>query len=193
MWFGIVRLPQLYIMGVSLLHGLEEFLQLFGEVTIADLVVIVFACVFLIIIYKKIRDYLIKKHDIEQEKHAQLQEVLESTRHYPEYRQQSIRVQELLEKEIQELRVMQADFSKRLIAIEEQNKKKERNKLRDLLLTNYRHYTNKEQNPHQTWTAMEAEAFWALFHDYEDAGGNGYIHTVVQPEMERLMIVELGE
>lgn len=175
------------------MQGLEEFLKLFGHVTIADFIIVVFACIFLIVVYKKIRDYLIKKHDIERERLAQFQEVLESTRHYPEYRQQSIKVQELLEGEIQELRLMQEDFSKRLIVIEQQNKKRERNKLREILLQNYRYYTNKTQNPHQTWTTMEAEAFWALFHDYEEADGDGYMHTVVQPEMERLIVVEVGE
>ena len=40
---------------------------------------------------------------------------------------------------------------------------------------------------------MEAEAFWGLFRDYEEAGGDGYMHTVVQPAMEKLRIRECGE
>lgn len=39
---------------------------------------------------------------------------------------------------------------------------------------------------------MEAEAFWELFRDYEDAGGDGYVHTEVQPAMERLTVLEVG-
>ncbi len=39
---------------------------------------------------------------------------------------------------------------------------------------------------------MEAEAFWELFRDYEEAGGNGYMHTVVQPEMERPDVSDVG-
>ena len=39
---------------------------------------------------------------------------------------------------------------------------------------------------------MEAEAFWELFREYEEAGGDGYMHTEVQPAMERLLIVEVG-
>ena len=77
--------------------------------------------------------------------------------------------------------------------IAEQNRKRECNKLRDILLQSYRYYTNKEQNPSQSWTKMESEAFWDLFRDYEDLGGNGYMHTVVQPEMERLCIVNVSE
>ena len=62
-----------------------------------------------------------------------------------------------------------------------------------MLLQNYRYYTNECQNPSKSWTKMEAEAFWELFREYEEAGGNGYMHTVVQPEMERLLVIELGK
>lgn len=37
---------------------------------------------------------------------------------------------------------------------------------------------------------MEAEAFWGLFRDYEEAGGNGYMHSVVQPAMTELIVRE---
>lgn len=175
------------------MSGMDEFVKLFGNITVADVIVVILACVFLFSVYKKIKYYLISKHEAEQIKDAQLKEALEAVRKYPEYRQQSIKIQELLEDEIQELRAMQADTTARLIRIEEQNQKRECNKLRDMLLQNYRHYTNKTHNPSQSWTRMEAEAFWELFHDYEESGGDGYMHTVVQPEMERLIIIELFE
>lgn len=175
------------------MSGIDAFLQLFSGVTIAEVVVVILACVFLFSVYKKIKDYLINKHEAEKIKDAQIKEALEAARKYPEYRQQSIAIQQLLEDEIQELRNMQADTNARLIRIEEQNQKRECNKLRDMLLQNYRHYISKTHNPSQTWTRMEAEAFWELFHDYEDMGGNGYMHTVVQPEMERLIVIEVGE
>ena len=149
-------------------------------------------------LYKKISDYLMKRHDAQLAKDAQIKEALESTKKYPEYRQQSVQIQTELKNEIQEIKKEQKEFRKlmaeqtqRLEKIEEQNKKKERNKLRDILLERYRHYTNKETNPSQSWTTMEAEAFWELFRDYEDAGGDGYMHTVVQPEMERLIVIDM--
>lgn len=172
---------------------LEEFLGVFGNVTVAEVVIFIAACVFLYSIYKAAQDYLIKKHEKEQEKAEQLAEALTAVRKYPEYRQQSIKIQELLESEIQELRVMQQKSMDRLIRIEEQNKRRECNKLRDMLLQSYRYYTSKEQNPSQSWTNMEAEAFWELFSDYEEMGGNGYIHTEVQPAMERLVVREVGK
>ena len=79
-------------------------------------------------------------------------------------------------------------YQARLDSVEETNKRRECNKLRDRLLQNYRYYTNEATNPSKSWTQMEAEAFWGLFRDYEDAGGNGYMHSVVQPAMEELFI-----
>ena len=38
---------------------------------------------------------------------------------------------------------------------------------------------------------MEAESYWALFGDYEDLGGDGYMHTVVQPEMNKLDVIDM--
>lgn len=172
------------------MNGFDEFVKLFGNITILQVIEFILAGVFMFFIYKKVRDYLIKKHDVEKERDAQLKEALTSVRKYPEYRQQSIKIQQLLEGEIQELRKIQEENSARLVKMEEQTRRRERNKLRDRLLQNYRYYTNKETNPSQSWTKMEAEAFWELFRDYEDAGGNGYVHTEVQPAMEHLTVVE---
>ena len=52
------------------------------------------------------------------------------------------------------------------------------------------YYTTEETNPSKSWTQMEAEAFWGLFSDYEEAGGNGYMHSVVQPAMTELTVRE---
>lgn len=60
-------------------------------------------------------------------------------------------------------------------------------------MQNYRYYVNAETNPSHSWTKMESEAFWELFREYEDAGGNGYMHTEVLPAMELLTVVEPGE
>ena len=187
------------------MKGLEEFLSVFGNITISQAIVFIMAVVFILLSYKKFRDYLLKKHDLEIKKHEieeqrdeKIKEALESVKKYPEYRQQSIQIQQSMEDEIQGLRdeiktIKDAikEHAALLAAMKDQNDRRDRNKLRDLLLQHYRHYTNKENNPSQTWSKMEAEAFWELFRDYEDAGGDGYMHTVVQPEMERLAIVDV--
>lgn len=181
------------------MKGLDEFLTLFGDITVAQLVTVGLAFVFMFFIYKQVKKYFdekMKTHNervqVEKQRDADIQEALVAVRKYPEYRQQSIKIQELLEGEIQELKEMILEDKERIARMEEHDKRRECNKLRDMLLQNYRYYTHKERNPLQSWTQMEAEAFWELFRDYEDLGGNGYMHTVVQPEMERLIVVEVG-
>ncbi|MDO4315626.1 MAG: hypothetical protein Q4C45_07590, partial [Oscillospiraceae bacterium] len=129
----------------------------------------------------------------EKERDKQLKEALEAVRKYPEYRQQSIEIQQKLESEIQGLRLAQQENTSKLITMEEDSKRRERNKLRDRLLQNYRYYTSKEHNPAKAWTRMESDAFWELFGDYEGTDGNGYVHTVVQPEMNLLTVIEMDD
>lgn len=182
------------------MNGLDEFLQVFGDVTVADIVkwLIIFA--FLFKIYKELKrnvdkknEEQSKKEEQEQEDKRKLQVAYDATQKYPEYRKQSLEMQKKLEAEIKLLKDGQATLMRRFEEITEQNRKRDRNKLRDMLLQSYRYYANKDQNPSQSWTQMESEAFWELFRDYEDLGGNGYMHTEVQPAMERLLVVEVGK
>lgn len=182
------------------MRGLDEFLELFGDITISQIVKVIFAIVFMFLIYKQIKQYIQGKINeqnmriaAEKQRDSDIQEALTAVRKYPEYREQSIKIQELLEGEIQELRTMIEEDKKRIAQVEEQEKRRECNKLRDTLLQHYRFYTNKEKNPSQSWTNMEAEAFWELFRDYEDLGGDGYMHTEVQPAMERLTVVSIDK
>lgn len=173
--------------------GSKEFLEVFGNITLAQVVYVIMAIVFLFLVYKKVSDYLIKRHDTEQEKDKHLKEALEAVGKYPEYRRQSVEIQKQLTKEIQEIKDTLEEHTKRLENMEKDARKREINKLRETLLQNYKYYTSKEKNPMQAWTKMESEAFWDLFADYEDMGGNGYIHTVVQPAMLLLNVVEIGD
>lgn len=168
--------------------GLEQFLKLFGNVTVLTVIEVVFAFLFLLFIYKKLKDHMIKIHDANKIREQQLKEALTAVRKYPEYRQQSLQIQQNLESDIEALRKSQEESERRLRRMEELTERRERNKLREILLQHYRYYTNVNTNPSQSWTMMESETFWELFKDYEDAGGNGYIHSDVEPAMRRLII-----
>lgn len=173
--------------------GLNEFEKLFGDITVLSVVELLLAATFLFLVYRKVRDYLVKRYEASKEKDKQLQTALDAVSKYPEYRAQSIRVQKELEEKISALKQSQDENTERLKIMEESQKRLERNKLRDRILQSYRYYTDKERNPGQTWNRMEAEAFWELFGEYEKRGGNGYVHTVVQPAMNLLTIVEMDE
>ena len=179
---------------------LDAFVNVFGDITVLQVVEILLALGFLYFVYKKVSSFLIQQHEEQKLKDAQLKEALDGVHKYPEYRQQSIEIQQELNGEIkglkisqEELRLNQEKIVEHLMQIEEQNRRRERNKLRDRLLQNYRHYTNKETNPSQSWSRMESEAFWELFRDYEDMGGNGYMKSEVMPAMQRLNVTEVGK
>lgn len=178
---------------------LDQFLATFGDITVGEVTIVLLAVFFGYAFYKelkKLNDAKIEERQIKlQEEQAQkkkVDEAWEVTRKYPAYHQESIDIRDGLKKEIQEIRDKFQGIMDRLDDMETQNKKRECSKLRDMLLQNYRYYTSEQQNPTKSWTKMESEAFWELFREYEEAGGNGYMHTVVQPEMERLNIIEFG-
>lgn len=177
--------------------GMEQFLGLFGDFTVADIVKFVLAIFFCVMLYKKVKNYLVEKIKVEEERDKNINEALEQTKKYPEYRQQSIEMQQHFQEEIDALKEAQESLANTqqeicmsLKDMQEKQERRDRNKLRDRLLQSYRYYTDKEKNPSQSWTRMESEAFWELFGDYEDAGGDGYMHSVVQPAMNLLKVID---
>ena len=187
--FLLQRTRQYNIGGAELITW-QSFIDTFGNITVLDVAIFIAAIVFLVLIYRKVKDYLIKKHDADKLRDEQLQEALTAVRKYPEYRKQSIQIQHELEDENCAVRKDIQALTKRIEKMEEDTKRRERNKIRDRLLQNYRYYTNTETNPTQSWSRMEADAFWELFKEYEENGGDGYMHSEVQPAMNKLTIVE---
>ena len=178
---------------------LDQFLETFGDITVGEVTIVLLAIFFGYAFYKelkKLNDSKIEERQTrlqeENEQKKKVNEAWEVTRKYPIYHQESIDIRDGLKKEIQEIRDYCSTLMKRFEEIEEQNKKRECSKLRDMLLQNYRYYTSETQNPSKSWTRMESEAFWELFREYEEAGGNGYMHTEVLPAMQRLNIIEVG-
>ena len=108
-----------------------------------------------------------------------------------QYRTQSLEKQEAINNKFSDINTKIDSLTNLVITHYEETKKLKRNELREKLLTSYRHFTSLETNPKQEWNEMESEAFWHLFEDYEELGGNGYMHNVVKPAMEKLTIVSI--
>lgn len=184
--------------------GLDQFLSLFGDITITKIVTFGLACAFCWKVYTQIKKFfdkkketLIKQHEAEQEKTEQLKLLTQEVNKYPEYREKSREIQKNFQDQIDILKESQdkiietqQEVCVTLKELQDDLKKREKNKLQDRLLQSYRYYTDLTKNPERTWTVMESQAFWALFTDYEEAGGNGYMHSVVQPAMKMLTVVE---
>lgn len=124
----------------------------------------------------------------------------ESVSHYPEYREQSRRIQQelqntdinilevcnLIKQDVVSNREM---LDTRLKSLEN----RERNSLRAKILEEYRLYTDDSRNPLHAWSEMEAHSFFKLVEDYESLGGNDYVHSTVLPEMHHLRIINMQD
>lgn len=51
------------------------------------------------------------------------------------------------------------------------------------------HYYNKYKDLGE-WSKLEKDAFWDLFDDYEKRGGDGFIHSIVEPVMRELREID---
>ena len=83
--------------------GLNEFEKLFGDITVLNVIELVLAAVFLLFVYKRVKDYLVKRYEANRAKDQQLKEALEVVSNYPNYRKQSLKIQEDLNSKIAEL------------------------------------------------------------------------------------------
>lgn len=172
---------------------MEDLLKLVGNVTVEWVVIAIAAIIFLVKVYKKVEDFFSKKAIAEKEKDSRIQQVIDQAEKYPEWHQQSIDIQKKFTDAINELRAGQERQNARLEKMEADGQKREINKLRDRILQSYRYYTSYEKNPQKAWSAMEADAFWRMFGDYEDLGGDGYVHSEIQPTMNSLVIVQMDD
>lgn len=185
------------------MKGMDAFLTLFGDITVSKIVVFIAAIIFLFSIYKEVKKYIDTKIKEQQQKTKQEEEYKKKindawneTQKYPMYRAQSIQIQSDLETKISGARDEESNIMKeikkisdRIAKMEEGAREREKNRLRDLLIKYYKHYTSLEANPSQSWTDMEKMSYDALLKDYEELGGNDYIHLTVDPAMKELNVI----
>lgn len=178
------------------MFGLEQINSVFGTLTVAFVIEIIVAVVGIIIAYKKLKDKIIGSYKERKQQKDDIQEALTGVRAMPTYRQQSLQIQQALKdaddkiletcKKIQDgVNENQRILNERLDKLED----RERNDLREKILTMHRLFTSKKRNPMQAWSEMERDSFNELIKDYESLNGNGHIHTVVIPEMNLLKVI----
>lgn len=171
------------------MSGQDAIINLIGDMTVTDIVIWIAAAGYIVSHIKSLYGWIrqvIHKGD-------ETGEAIDNARNLGKYHQQSIEIRNGLKKDISEIKETVADITRRLDAMEERSRKKEVNKLRNTIIQSYQYYTSPEKNPLKAWTAMEKEAFWAIFRDYEDAGGDGYIHSEVEPAMAALRIIPMSD
>jgi hypothetical protein len=129
-----------------------------------------------------------------------LTKVEEAVGHYPEYRNQSLEMQNQLQcadnaivelcTEIKNDVIANGEMlNARLASLE----RREKNSLRAKILAEYRLYTDEIKNPMQAWSEMEHHSFFKLVEDYESLGGNDYVHGTILPAMNELDIIPMDD
>lgn len=83
---------------------LEAFLKVFGELRVANVVVVIAAIIFLWKILQAVKKYFHDKWEIEKTKEAQMKDLLNHVKQYPEWHQQSIDIRNGLADSIEGLR-----------------------------------------------------------------------------------------
>jgi hypothetical protein len=151
-------------------------------------------------IWRKFKNELLQQHDKEAQRNADIQEAVEGVRKYPEYREQSKKIQAELkatDKTILETceKIQQGVDRNQQLLIERLDKleARERNAIRDKIYEIHRIFSSSLTNPMLAWTEMERDSFNDQIADYEELGGNGYVHSVVIPDMNRLRVIPMTD
>ena len=129
-----------------------------------------------------------------------LAKVEEAVGHYPEYRAQSLQIQNQLEQTDNHILEVCDSIKSAVIANGERIdkrlgdlEKREKNALRAKILDEYRLYTDERKNPMKAWSEMEYHSFFKLVEDYESLGGNDYVHKTIIPAMNELDVISMSD
>jgi hypothetical protein len=118
----------------------------------------------------------------------------------PGYRAQSLSIQTQLQNTDKDILAACTDIKNSVLENQkilnerlDRLEKREKNSIRAKLLDEYRLFTDETKNPLLAWTEMEHHAFFKLVEDYEDLGGNDYVHSDVLPAMNKLAVIKMDD
>lgn len=170
---------------------MNALIELFGSVPLSVVLLFGTAVVFIYVSYRKFSKFIIDEHDREAQKDLKIDEIAKVADLYADFKQKTLEQQQRIFEELDVLKKEQEKIIEEHIKYEEEKKKREVNNLKDKLLQSYLYYADPNKNPSKSWTIMEKQAFEDLFEDYEALGGNGFMHTTVQPAMMALKVVQM--
>ena len=172
---------------------MDYFLQAFGEMTLGSAIIFIAALVVVGIFIIKGYKFVVSFHDRIQEKDETLTKVVEKTENLDGELKKISETQTSIISSIDKICDSQERLTRQITSFEDVMKTQSCNKLRDRIIQSYRYYTSAEKNPFQAWTEMEKDAFNRLFIDYENLGGDGYVHTTIEPAMHALEVIDMSD
>ena len=172
---------------------MDALIEAFGSYSIGSVIVLVAAFIFLYKIYRKAAQAIVEQHDTKKRRTKRFKKFWIRNRNIRNGADSRSAYKKKLTDRLDNIEQSQKSVIRRLEEIEAERKRQKCNELRDRLLQAYRYYTNQDANPRCAWSEMEASAFWDMFGDYEKNGGDGHMHTVVQPAMRALEVIPMHE
>ena len=144
-----------------------------------------------------------KEEQLKQENRARDAKIasIEATiKELPSYRAQSLQIQQQLQNTDKDILAACADIKNSVLDNQhvlnerlDRLEKREKNTIRAKLLDEYRLFTDATKNPMLAWSEMEHHAFFELVRDYEDLGGNDYVHSEVIPNVNKLEVIPMTD
>lgn len=144
-----------------------------------------------------------KEEQLKQENRARDAKIasIEATiKELPSYRAQSLQIQQQLQNTDKDILAACADIKNSVLNNQhvlnerlDRLEKREKNAIRAKLLDEYRLFTDATKNPMLAWSEMEHHAFFELVRDYEDLGGNDYVHSEVIPNVNKLEVIPMTD
>lgn len=111
--------------------------------------------------------------------------IQELAKKHEEDTKQSIRHDEIIRDDLKKLTDIVNGIVDTLEAMQQKENETKLKELKDSLITYYNKYRVIGE-----WSKLEKEAFWDLFDDYEKRGGDGYMHSTVEPVMREIREID---
>lgn len=111
--------------------------------------------------------------------------IQELAKKHEEDTKQSIRHDEIIRDDLKKLTDTVNGIVDTLEAMQQKENETKLKELKDSLITYYNKYRVIGE-----WSKLEKEAFWDLFDDYEKRGGDGYMHSIVEPVMREIREID---
>ena len=170
---------------------MDELVEIVGNVpvngiTIGLIISAIVASIFLYRTYNKFKNMIIENYKSSAERDKKINDTFEEVKQYKESQAQ-------LTESIEKLHQSQEAMSRKLDELDNRTINYELSDTRDKLMQSYRYYTSPKHNPQMAWTELEYQAFFEMMRTYENSGGDGHMHTVVQPAMENLRVIPMSQ
>lgn len=111
--------------------------------------------------------------------------IQELSKRHEEDTKQSIRHDEMIRNDLKQVSDTVNEIAVKLNDMEKKNNETKIKELKDTLINYYNKYRVIGE-----WSKLEKDAFWELFEDYESRGGDGFIHSIVEPVMRELKEID---